>query len=334
MTNWMQLFGVTLILVHICISSGSATRIAGARVFDDSEFRRVPESQSRRKTRRMMMGLGSEMGWEYGVKTGPGNSHLKRGESPASGKPVSKSDSFRDSVIVLRNHKRSVGQPASGPAAGSSKSKSDSFRDSVIVLRNHKRSVSQAASGPATAGSKSKSDSFRDSVIVLRNHKRSDGQDALPRSDARQPDIVLKDSRMSQAPTSNSAVRNPTSVLKQHKRSGPASPKPSVSDSSIVLKSQQQPANTAASQSSVQDSTIVLRNHKRAEEGEGAPQPKIVLMDPNASKGDSVSERALRGPNDKSSGSTPSGSASNVSGSVIVLKKEQLSQDPQQSSGN
>jgi hypothetical protein len=99
-----------------------------------------------------------------------------------------------------------------------------------------------------------------------------------------------------------------------------------------VLKSQQQPENTAASKSSVQDSTIVLRNHKRAEEGEGAPQPKIVLLDSNASKGAPVSEKSFPGPNDKSPGSTSS--ASNVSDSVIVLKKEQLSRDSQQSSGN
>lgn len=267
----MQILGVTLILFNIGVSSSPATVVDRAPRVDGGDFRRVPESMGRRKTRRMMMGLGSEIGWvtpEF--EAGPGYSHVKRERSPEHGTAGSKPDSFRDSVIVLRNHKRSESQQASGPVAGSAASKSDSFRDSVIVLRNH---------------------------------KRSEGEEIISRNDALQPKIVVKKTRRSPASSSesNSSVRDSTIVLRQHKRSGPDTPKHSVSDSSIVLKKQQgqQPASTAASKTSVQDSSIVLRNHRRAEEQEVDQsrdanfQPKIVLMDHNQSKADSVSQRSL-----------------------------------------
>ncbi|POW07773.1 hypothetical protein PSTT_08028 [Puccinia striiformis] len=270
MTNWMQLFGVTLILVNCCITSSSAAHVAGKSSPDDGELTRAPESQSRLKTRRMMMGLGSEMSWgtpdfragsdtpinfkrALSSRTLGSDLYVPKWQQSTSG---NEAESFRDSVIVLRttretkesllparhqrqqarasvglfsrlgncpeNHKRSEVKPTASSATSatvSSASESASFRDSVIVLKNHKRSEGKpyfkrdigdsklrlpvglfsrlgdcsqnhvrpeghSESGAASGNTASKAGSFRDSVIVLKNHRRSEGEDT------REQDII------------------------------------------------------------------------------------------------------------------------------------------------
>ncbi|POW06721.1 hypothetical protein PSHT_10248 [Puccinia striiformis] len=246
MTNWMQLFGVTLILVNCCITSSSAAHVAGKSP-DDGELTRAPESQSRLKTRRMMMGLGSEMSWgtpdfragsdtpinfkralssrtlgsDLGVpkrqQSTSGNEaesfrddsklRLKAGlfsrlgncpEEPQAirskahsfkrdvgdSKLASQSASFRDSVIVLKNHKRSEGKPFKRDIATVSSASRRTLFATRYCSQNHVRPEGQSESGAASGNTASKAGSFRDSVIVLKNHRRSEGEDT------REQDII------------------------------------------------------------------------------------------------------------------------------------------------
>ncbi|KNE89859.1 hypothetical protein, variant [Puccinia striiformis f. sp. tritici PST-78] len=270
MTNWMQLFGVTLILVNCCITSSSAAHVAGKSP-DDGELARAPESQSRLKTRRMMMGLGSEMSWgtpdfragsdtpinfkrALSSRTLGSDLGVPKRQQSTSG---NEAESFRDSVIVLKNHKRDEGKPASSAtsATASSASKPASFRDSVIVLRNHKRSeVKPTASSAtsATVSSASESASFRDSVIVLKNHKRSEGK----------PTSSATSATVSSASQSDS-FRDSVIVLKNHVRPEGHSESGAAS------------GNTASKAGSFRDSVIVLKNHRRSE-GEDTREQDII----------------------------------------------------------
>ncbi|KAI9604723.1 hypothetical protein H4Q26_002692 [Puccinia striiformis f. sp. tritici PST-130] len=269
MTNWMQLFGVTLILVNCCITSSSAAHVAGKSP-DDGELTRAPESQSRLKTRRMMMGLGSEMSWgtpdfragsdtpinfkrALSSRTLGSDLGVPKRQQSTSG---NEAESFRESVIVLRNHKRDEGKPASSAtsATASSASQSASFRDSVIVLKNHKRSEGKPTSSAtsATASSASQSASFRDSVIVLKNHKRSEGKPASSATSA----------TVSSASRSDS-FRDSVIVLKNHVRPEGQSESGAAS------------GNTASKAGSFRDSVIVLKNHRRSE-GEDTREQDII----------------------------------------------------------
>ncbi|KAI7953337.1 hypothetical protein MJO28_005884 [Puccinia striiformis f. sp. tritici] len=270
MTNWMQLFGVTLILVNCCITSSSAAHVAGKSSPDDGELARAPESQSRLKTRRMMMGLGSEMSWgtpdfragsdtpinfkrALSSRTLGSDLYVPKRQQSTSG---NEAESFRESVIVLRNHKRDEGKPASSAtsATASSASQSASFRDSVIVLKNHKRSEGKPTSSAtsATASSASQSASFRDSVIVLKNHKRSEGKPASSATSA----------TVSSASRSDS-FRDSVIVLKNHVRPEGQSESGAAS------------GNTASKAGSFRDSVIVLKNHRRSE-GEDTREQDII----------------------------------------------------------
>jgi len=192
MNNWTQLFGVVLILGHLCISMSAAAHI-GRRFFEEGRSIRAFQSQGLPKTRRLMMGLGAEMDWRFDwpgfkfslVKRGslfrrateklaaaPNNQELKAGAPSGS----AASTSVPDSGIVLKNDSGSEGQGASD--AGSSASKAGSLPDSVIVLKNQKSSKGELATGAPNrpylkSDAASKSGSIPDSVIVLRNNKRS-----------------------------------------------------------------------------------------------------------------------------------------------------------------
>jgi len=299
MNNWTQLFGVVLILGHLCISMSAAANIGRTRFFDDGRSIRASHSHGSPKTRRLMMGLGAEMDWRFD-RPGSKFSHVKRGtlfrratEQLAAapnnqklkvGAPSESAASIPvpNSKIVLRNDWGSEGQGASD--AGSSASKAASLPDSVIVLRNRTRSEGELATGAPNrpylkSDAASKSGSIPDSAIVLRNNKRSGTFSAASATASSAPsyDSVRNHKRSGTFSAINSAASSAPNSARNHKRSGTFSAAGAVASSLPVYDSARNhkrsdapnhrnlTPDAASKSATVSDSVIVLRNHKRSE---------------------------------------------------------------------